>query len=90
MQSTSDKNYVVLTIPYDENILIKVDGEKVNYNKILGGIIGFKIPEGRHKIDFEYHIKGLKMGIIISSISLVVFLFTKILEKKNNTRYNNK
>ena len=90
LQSTSDKNYVVLTIPYDENILIKVDGEKVNYNKILGGIIGFKIPEGRHKIDFEYHIKGLKMGIIISSISLVVFLFTKILEKKNNTRYNNK
>lgn len=90
LQSTPDKNYAVLTIPYDENILIKVDGEKVNYDKILGGIVGFKISEGLHKIDFEYHIKGLKMGIIISSISLVLFLFTKILEKKNNTRYNNK
>lgn len=79
---------LILTIPYDESIEIYANGMKQETIKSLGGIMSVKLDEGIYQIDFKYRIKGLKMGIIISSISLFIFTVLKVLEKKYIRRYN--
>ncbi len=89
LQVNNEKDLLLLTIPYDESIEIKIDGETKEYNKYLGGIIGVPVSDGEHKIEFIYHIKGLKMGIIIAGLSLLSFISLEILlEKKGKKVYN--
>lgn len=83
-----DKGLLLLTIPYDENIEIYANGKKYNTSKYLGGIIGVELERGEYQIKFKYRIKGLKMGIILSLNSLVIFLSIKMLEKNYISRYN--
>jgi len=84
----SRKKMLVLTIPYDECIKIYIDGKECKYKKIFNGIIGVNLEEGDYKINLIYVVKGLNLGIIISSISFVFCLILKILEKKYNRSYN--
>ena len=71
------ENLLILTIPYDEGIEIKIDGNKTNYTKCLDGIICLNINNGNHQIEMVYHVKGLLIGIIISIISLGAFIMFK-------------
>ena len=83
-----EKKLLLLTIPYDENITIKLDDDLVEFEKYLNGIIGIEISEGTHLLTFNYSIKGLKMGILISLSFFIVFVCLKILEKIIIYRYN--
>lgn len=82
------KKMLVLTIPYDESIKIYIDGKECKYKKIFNGIIGVNLEEGDYTIKLKYVVKGLNLGIIISSISFLFFLILKVLEKKHNRIYN--
>ena len=75
VSATDDKNLLVLTIPYDEGIEIKIDGEKVDYFKFKDSIIGLKLIKGEHKIEMVYHIKGFTIGVIFSLIGIIGFIF---------------
>ena len=72
--TTDGKNLLLLTIPYDDSIIIKVDGQEQPYEKYLNGIIGLELEKGDHQVEFIYHVKGLKLGIIISFLSSVTFI----------------
>ena len=72
--SSKNENLLILTIPYDNEIEIKVDGTKTNYDKCLNGIICLNITNGEHDIEMIYHVKGLAIGIIISLISLLIYI----------------
>lgn len=81
--SSNDKKTLILTIPYDDNINIKIDNKSVNYQKCLNGLICLdKINEGNHKIKLSYNIKGLKIGLIISLCSFFTFLILILFNKK--------
>jgi len=82
------KQLLVLTIPYDESIEIYANGDKQKTRPILDGITSIKLVPGVYNIVVKYRIKGLYLGIIISSISLLVFIVSKILEKIMICRYN--
>ncbi len=73
--NVDDENLLVLTIPYDKGIEIKVDGVKENYEKCLDGVICLNINNGTHSIKMQYKIKGLRIGLIISIISFLSFWF---------------
>ena len=57
----SDKNLLVLTIPYDESIKLFIDDKEVSYDKCLDGIICLNVNEGNHTIKMKYKIKGLNI-----------------------------
>ena len=73
--SAIDNDLLIITIPYDNGFEIYIDNEKVNYDKILNGIISIPVNDGNHKIELKYHVKGLKISIIISIISFLTFIF---------------
>ena len=83
--STKDKNILFTTIPYDKGWSVKVDGKKVKTLKLYDSFLGVKLEEGEHEIEFSYFPPGLKIGTIVSMISLVMFIaYFKFENKKIN------
>lgn len=73
----SKNNILVLTIPYDEGWSIYIDGHKNISLKVDNGLIGVIINPGNHNIELKYFPPMMKTGIIISIITLILFLFIR-------------
>lgn len=79
-----DNNTLFLSMQYNKNFKILVDGEETKYYKLFDNFIGLDLESGFHEIEIIYEIKGLKLGIIISLISFVLFILYVINEKKKS------
>lgn len=81
--TTSENNTTVLTtLPYDEGWKIYVDGEQIEYSKTLDALITFTIESaGEHSVEFKYAPTSFTLGLAISILSLVLFIFIIIFEK---------
>ncbi len=55
-------DYIVFSIPYDDDWRVKVDGKKVKPEKIMDALMAVKIPEGEHEIDLRYIPNGIVIG----------------------------
>ncbi|MDD6276609.1 MAG: YfhO family protein, partial [Clostridia bacterium] len=55
------------SINYDDGWTVKVDGIKMNKEKIGGALIGVYVPEGTHTIEFSYVPQGFTAGILITA-----------------------
>ncbi|WP_195951787.1 YfhO family protein [Clostridium saudiense] len=90
---TEDKTLIYTSIPYDEGWTVKIDDRKVEYVKILDGLIGVDVDteefsEGEHVIELKYKVPGLMVGIVISFLALVSCIayevFMKVFVYNNN------
>ena len=79
-----DNEYALLSIPYEDGWNILVDNSKVDYFN-HGGFVSIKIPIGSHNISLSFIPKGIRIGIIISVISIIVsgFIIYKEGHEKN-------
>lgn len=78
------KDYIVFSIPYEEDWKIKIDGEKVKPFKVMDALLAVKISGGKHEIDLRYIPAGIKVGLPVSVISILIALITLIVNRKNN------
>ncbi len=59
------------SIPYSEGWTAYVDGEEQEITPLLfGGFCGLELEEGEHTIEFRYFTPGLKVGAVVSVISV--------------------
>ena len=83
---TADKDCTLYTsINYDKSWDVYIDGVKAPDYKIVpigDSLIGIKLDKGTHNITMKYHAQGLKLGAIISLISLVIILLLVFIPKK--------
>ena len=77
-------DYIVFSIPYEEDWKIKIDGEKVKPFKVMDALLAVKISGGKHEIDLRYIPAGIKVGLPVSVISILIALITLIVNRKNN------
>lgn len=77
-------DYIVFSIPYEEDWKIKIDGEKVKPFKVMDALLAVKISGGKHEIDLRYIPAGIKVGMPVSVISILIALITLIVNRKNN------
>ena len=79
---TSKDGILFLSIPYDKNFRIYVDGKKVKYYPLLDNtFIGLDVKKGKHNIKLVYVDDNLKWYILSSLLSIIV---TLIIYKYNN------
>ncbi len=77
-----DENQMIFTsIPYDEAWEIKIDGEKVKPNKLLGSLIGIETTPGEHELSMRYKYNFTK-SIIISATTFIALIVYMIIKKK--------
>ena len=72
--NVSDEQSLFLSIPYNDNFKILVDGQETEYYKVINNFIGLDLEKGNHDIEIIYEVKGLKLGLIISLTSFFLFI----------------
>lgn len=78
-----DSQILYTSIPLDKGWSIKVDGKKVNSIEVFDSLIGLELENGYHTVEFIYTPRGLYLGAIVSSISIVLVL---MLKRKNKEK----
>ncbi len=81
--NVTDDGYMVLSIPYDKNFIVKIDDNVVDYELVNSGFVGFKINKGNHNIELTYVNSKKTLGIISSSIGLLCLFILIIFNLKN-------
>jgi uncharacterized membrane protein YfhO len=76
--NVSEDGVLYTSINYDTGWSVYIDGEKVAKEDILtvgnGALLAVEITEGQHTVKFKYVPDGLNFGIIISVVSLILFI----------------
>lgn len=79
---TNDK-YIVYSLPFDNNWKAKINGKSIKVEKAFGNLIAVPIHsrENRIKIELNYIPKGVKTGIVVSSVSVFLLLISIMFER---------
>ncbi len=64
---------LLLSIPYDDGWSAKVDGKKVKLQKVVDNLMAINLDAGKHKVVLDYQVPGLKLGWIVSAVSMCLF-----------------
>lgn len=72
--NVTQKGILFTSIPWYKGTTAYVDGTKKEIIKIDGALCGVELDEGIHEVEFRYIPYGLRTGIIISMISLLLAL----------------
>ena len=81
------ENKVLFTsVPYDEGWTVKVDGEKVQYDKACGSFIAVRMEPGIHTVEMIYVPRGLYIGIAISVFSCAIFMLLLMYNKNKKNK----
>lgn len=72
--SASKEQLIVLTVPYDKGWTININEQEISYENVDNGLIGLKVSEGLNKVEMVYEPPGQKLGIIVTSISIMLLL----------------
>ena len=76
---------VLTTIAYDNGWQVWVDGERVEITKALGALIAFRVggEAGQtHDIRIVYAPRAITIGLIVSIVSILLFIALIILDRK--------
>lgn len=75
-----------LSIPYEKGWSVYIDGEKAETFKLLQAVLGVKVPAGRHDIELKYTPEGFPLGVTISLLSFVLFVFCIVCDRRRRIR----
>ena len=65
---------VFFSIPYDKGWTATVNGKPCEIEKVNVGFMAVKVGKGTSNIRFEYTTPGLKLGILVTTLSAIVLL----------------
>ena len=77
---------LVTSIPYDEGWTVYVDGSAVKPEKVKDTFLGISLTAGEHSIRLSFFPKGLKAGMAISGVSLLLFLLLFLWSRKESKK----
>lgn len=73
--TTSDHRRIIyFSIPHDNGWTAKINNEETKIYTLNGGMMGIIVPEGTAEIEFTFNPPGLNSGIVISLISVFIFI----------------
>ena len=88
--NVDNENILLIPIPYSKGWKVLDNGERMQAISVNGGFMGLPLLKGENNIEIYYKPPYIKLGIIVSSISVVIFLLVLIIEKRNKKLYEAK
>lgn len=85
---SSDDTFMVITIPYDDGWKVYVNGIETKKYPVNGGFIGLAIPSGNNFIEMHYMPSGLKLGVISTSLGVVILFVLVIVDIRKKVKGN--
>lgn len=84
--NVKEKGILYLSVPYEKGWSVYIDGEKTDTFNVLDSMLGVNADIGRHEVVLEYSPEGFNMGLIVSGISLLLFILFAIIDSKNKRK----
>ena len=72
------RHILIASVPYDKAWQATVDGHPVKVRKALDGLVAIKVTPGKHNIQFNYVVPGLKIGTIVSLIAILTMIILEL------------
>ena len=79
--TASDTGLMVFSVPYEAGWSATVNGKSVDIETVQNGFMAVLVPKGNVEIRFTYQTPGLKLGLLITVISIILFILYMILWK---------
>lgn len=76
---------VFFSIPHDNGWTAYVNDEEAEILTINGGLMGIIVPAGECEIEFTFETPGLKAGMAISVLSILILAVYSVYERKKST-----
>ena len=70
------------SIPYSDGFTAYVDGEQVEITVLCDTLICLELDEGHHVIELKYFPYGLKGGLLLSCIGIIIYICVIFINKK--------
>ena len=86
--TASKSRLVFFSVPWESGWSATVNGKKTDIEKVNVGFMAVRGPEGTSEIRFTYETPGLKLGILISGLSLLVFLVYLAIIRRRDQFWN--
>lgn len=71
--SIEDNQLLFTSIPYDKGWKAYENGKEIQIIKLADAFIGVDLGEGKHEIELRYSPPGIRMGLLITIISWLIF-----------------
>jgi hypothetical protein len=78
----ADAGYLVMAVPYDPSWTLYVDGEKTDFEAFEDAFISVYLSTGNHTIELRYFPDGLILGVVVSIISVILFIAIILYKRK--------
>ncbi len=81
--------YIVFSVPYEDDWIVKLDGERIKPVKVMDALMAVRISGGEHEIEMRYIPKGLIVGgpvTLISIITTFCVLFARFRKKPQDKK----
>lgn len=72
---------VVWSIPYEDNWIVCIDGERVDLEKAYDFWLAAKISRGKHHIRIKYTQPNLLMGLLFSVLSTIAYIVLLVVKR---------
>lgn len=90
VQGSKERPILFLPVTYDKGWNAKVNGKPTEIINLYGSFIGIPLNEGENEVSISFFPKGLKIGLLISLASLLVFAFIYYLHIKKKMKATGK
>ena len=80
----TESKLLCLSMPYADGWTAYINGEEAELLKVNGMYCGLMLDPGEHNIELRYQTPGLKYGVVISAVSIALFVFFLFRHLKNN------
>lgn len=78
---------VMLTIPYEEAWRVMVNGKNVEAQEGADAFMVIPLEKGEvNTVTMEYHVKGKNVGMVLSIVSIVIFVLWEIKDKRQRRK----
>lgn len=77
---------MVISVAYEPGWTLMVDGVETKVEPFDHTLVAFDISEGTHTISLSYYPAGLNAGIVISILSVGIFVFICIRQKRTKSK----
>jgi uncharacterized membrane protein YfhO len=74
--------FVVTSLAYDKGWDIKINGEKVEYYQVNGGLTGFNLYDGTNTITMTFMPQGIKLGAVLTLFAILCYII--VMARENN------
>lgn len=88
--SAEKDGYVLFTVSYEDGWSVTVNGAKVETVAGAGQYLSVPVIQGENKIVMIYNMRGKYAGICLSVVSIIIFVLSGQIRKRNCVKKGNR